>query len=53
VWNLYQQYFGFKALRELLGLTPSAQSKQIVKIALNLTDNLELSMPDCPVQYAM
>ena len=31
VWNLYQQYFGFKALRELLGLTPSAQSKQIVK----------------------
>jgi len=43
VWSLYQQYFGFKALRELLGLTPSAHSKQIVNMALNLTDNLELS----------
>jgi len=43
VWSLYQQYFGIEALRELLGLTPSTQSKQIVKMALNLTDNLELS----------
>ena len=43
VWSLYQQYFGIKALRELLGLTSSAQSKQIVKMALNSTDNLKIS----------
>ena len=32
VWSLYQEYFGFKALRELLGLTPSAQYGQVSSI---------------------
>jgi len=30
--SLYQEYFGFKALRELLGLTPSAQYGQVSSI---------------------
>ena len=42
VWSLYRQHFGIKASRELLGMTPSAQFRHIVKMALNLTDNLEL-----------
>ena len=32
--RLYQQYFGFKGLRELLVMTPSQQSRHVVQVSI-------------------